>query len=416
MKLKYILLSMLIFQWSYGSLLEDTEFNGFLEGSLGVPVSSKEYQMEDLTLGEVRLQLEAPTILTDTSETNLKMDLYRDEVLDEWEISLREAYISYYPSSFYEIKAGRQVLTWGTGDLLFINDRFPKDYQSFYSGRDLEYLKIPSDAIKLSFFPQDYIFDLVIIPIFTSNKVINGESLTFFNQSTGELVNTGKDYFDPNEPTTSIENIQFALRIKRNIKGNEFALYGYKGYYLDPNPENSTEYEYSKNNTFGTSWVGNFMSGIANIEMGYEDSVEDENGDDTYTTNSYLKFLLGYKRELGRDFNVGVQYYIEHMMDYDNYRDSLSESTEEYTSHENRSMFSLRLTKLFIQQKLRCELFTFYSPTDEDGYINPNTSYKWTDNLSTSMGMNIFWGKYDYTNFSQLKDNTNLYFRMRYSF
>jgi hypothetical protein len=416
MKLKYILLSMLIFQWSYGSLLEDTEFNGFLEGSLGVPVSSKEYQMEDLTLGEVRLQLEAATILTDTSETNLKMDLYRDEVLDEWEISLREAYISYYPSSFYEIKAGRQVLTWGTGDLLFINDRFPKDYQSFYSGRDLEYLKIPSDAIKLSFFPQDYIFDLVIIPIFTSNKVINGESLTFFNQSTGELVNTGKDYFDPNEPTTSIENIQFALRIKRNIKGNEFALYGYKGYYLDPNPENSTEYEYSKNNTFGTSWVGNFMSGIANIEMGYEDSVEDENGDDPYTTNSYLKFLLGYKRELGRDFNVGVQYYIEHMMDYDNYRDSLSESTEEYTSHENRSMFSLRLTKLFIQQKLRCELFTFYSPTDEDGYINPNTSYKWTDNLSTSMGMNIFWGKYDYTNFSQLKDNTNLYFRMRYSF
>jgi hypothetical protein len=416
MKLKYILLSMLIFQWSYGSLLEDTEFNGFLEGSLGVPVSSKEYQMEDLTLGEVRLQLEAATILTDTSETNLKMDLYRDEVLDEWEISLREAYISYYPSSFYEIKAGRQVLTWGTGDLLFINDRFPKDYQSFYSGRDLEYLKIPSDAIKLSFFPQDYIFDLVIIPIFTSNKVINGESLTFFNQSTGELVNTGKDYFDPNEPTTSLENIQFALRIKRNIKGNEFALYGYKGYYLDPNPENSTEYEYSKNNTFGTSWVGNFMSGIANIEMGYEDSVEDENGDDPYTTNSYLKFLLGYKRELGRDFNVGVQYYIEHMMDYDNYRDSLSESTEEYTSHENRSMFSLRLTKLFIQQKLRCELFTFYSPTDEDGYINPNTSYKWTDNLSTSMGMNIFWGKYDYTNFSQLKDNTNLYFRMRYSF
>lgn len=416
MKLKYILLSMLIFQWSYGSLLEDTEFNGFLEGSLGVPVSSKEYQMEDLTLGEVRLQLEASTILTDTSETNLKMDLYRDEVLDEWEISLREAYISYYPSSFYEIKAGRQVLTWGTGDLLFINDRFPKDYQSFYSGRDLEYLKIPSDAIKLSFFPQDYIFDLVIIPIFTSNKVINGESLTFFNQSTGELVNTGKDYFDPNEPTTSLENIQFALRIKRNIKGNEFALYGYKGYYLDPNPENSTEYEYSKNNTFGTSWVGNFMSGIANIEMGYEDSVEDENGDDPYTTNSYLKFLLGYKRELGRDFNVGVQYYIEHMMDYDNYRDSLSESTEEYASHENRSMFSLRLTKLFIQQKLRCELFTFYSPTDEDGYINPNTSYKWTDNLSTSMGMNIFWGKYDYTNFSQLKDNTNLYFRMRYSF
>ena len=64
---------------------------------------------------------------------------------------LREGYISYYPSSFYEIKAGRQVLTWGTGDLIFINDRFPKDYESFYSGRDMEYLKVPSDAVKISF-------------------------------------------------------------------------------------------------------------------------------------------------------------------------------------------------------------------------------------------------------------------------
>ncbi|WP_321329839.1 hypothetical protein [uncultured Ilyobacter sp.] len=416
MKLKYLFIFFLTFQWISYASLEDTEFSGFLEGAAGKPVASKEYQQEDFNLGEIRVQLQADTLLTDNSESRFKIDFYRDEVLEDWKLSLREGYISYYPSSFYEIKAGRQVLTWGTGDLIFINDRFPKDYESFYSGRDMEYLKVPSDAVKISFFPQKYIVDFVIIPLFTPNKVVNGEKLTFFDQSSGDFVYTGEDYLDADEPSTSLDNTQLAMRIKKNIEGNEIALYGYRGFYLDPNPSEDGEYYYSKTNVFGASWVGPAMRGIANSEIGYEDSRDDKNGDDLYITNSYLKFLLGYKREAGRDFTVGIQYYLEHMMDYDNYRESLPDSFSQYTRHKNRSMFALRLSKLVMQQKLKYELFTFYSPTDEDGYINPDILYKWTDDLSTSLGMNIFYGKDFHTDFAQLKDNTNIYLRIRYSF
>ena len=416
MKSRYILIFFLTFQWVFPAPFEDTEFSGFIEGALGRPVASKEYQEENFNLGELRLQLEAGTILTDTSESRFKVDFYRDEVLDRWKLSLREGYISYYPSSFYEIKAGRQVLTWGTGDLIFINDRFPKDYESFYSGRDMEYLKLPSDAVKVSFFPQEYIMDLVVIPFFTANRVVDGERLTFFDQSSGDFVHTGEDYLDPDEPSTSLSNTQLAFRVKRNIEGNEVALYGYRGFYLDPNPSDSGQYQYSKSNVVGTSWVGSALGGIANSEVGYEDSQDDRRGDDPNIVNSNLKFLAGYKREVWRDFTVGVQYYLEHMMDYDNYRDSLPASMEEYARHKNRSMFSLRLSKMVIQQKLKYELFTFYSPTDEDGYVNPDISYKWNDDLNTSVGMNIFYGKYFHTDFSQLKDNTNVYLRIRYSF
>ena len=62
---------------------EDTEFSGFLEGSFaGKPVASKEYQQEDFNLGEIRLQLQADTLLTDNSESRFKIDFYRDEVLE----------------------------------------------------------------------------------------------------------------------------------------------------------------------------------------------------------------------------------------------------------------------------------------------------------------------------------------------
>ena len=47
-----------------------------------------------------------------------------------------------------DVKLGRQVLTWGTGDLLFLNDLFPKDWVSFFAGRDDEYLKAPSNTLR----------------------------------------------------------------------------------------------------------------------------------------------------------------------------------------------------------------------------------------------------------------------------
>ena len=50
------------------------------------------------------------------------------------------------------------------GDLLFINDLFPKDWVSFFVGRDDEYLKAPSDSLKASFFNELFNLDFVYTP------------------------------------------------------------------------------------------------------------------------------------------------------------------------------------------------------------------------------------------------------------
>ena len=92
-----------------------------------------------------------------------RADFVYDELADDIEkidlntgdgfIDLRELNILFTPIDIMDVKAGRQILTWGTGDLLFINDLFPKDWNSFLLGRDEEYLKAPSDAVFASFFP-----------------------------------------------------------------------------------------------------------------------------------------------------------------------------------------------------------------------------------------------------------------------
>lgn len=80
-----------------------------------------------------------------------------------------------------DVKLGRQVLTWGTGDLLFINDLFPKDWESFFIGRDTEYLKAPSDAFTASLFFAPLNVDLIYVPIFNNSTYINGSRLSYWN-------------------------------------------------------------------------------------------------------------------------------------------------------------------------------------------------------------------------------------------
>jgi hypothetical protein len=76
-----------------------------------------------------------------------------------------------------DVKLGRQILTWGTGDLIFINDLFPKDWISFFIGRDTDYLKAPSDAIKVSLFGEQANLDIVYTPQFDSDRFIEGRCL-----------------------------------------------------------------------------------------------------------------------------------------------------------------------------------------------------------------------------------------------
>ena len=56
--------------------------------------------------------------------------------------------------------------TWGTGDLVFLNDLFPKDFVSFFAGRDDEYLKAPGDALRITHYSKAVNIDFVWTPVF----------------------------------------------------------------------------------------------------------------------------------------------------------------------------------------------------------------------------------------------------------
>ncbi|MBN2315288.1 MAG: hypothetical protein JXM79_15265, partial [Sedimentisphaerales bacterium] len=294
------------------------------------------------------------------------------------------------------------------------NDLFPKDWQSFFIGRDTEYLKAPSDAAKVSLFADWANLDIIYTPRFDHDRFIRGERISYWNANFQRLA--GQDaVVHTDKPNDWFRDSEIAARLYKNIDNVELALYGYHGYWKSPAGQNltTTQAIFPDLNVYGASVRGALGKGIANAEIGYYESADDLSGKNPLINNSEMRYLVGYTQDIGKDFTMGLQYYVEQMLDFSAYQRYRPAGP---ARDRDRHLVTLRLTKLLMNQNLRCSLFTYFSPSDKDVYVRPNINYKASDNVAVEVGGNIFFGDYPNTFFGQFQDNTNVYAGLRYSF
>jgi hypothetical protein len=391
----------------------EIDLSGFLEARNGWRLDT-DLDQKDASLAETRLQLDLGTYLG-WGSMKLKGDLVGDAVEEEMRGELREGNLLFSPRDNLDIKAGRQTLTWGTGDLLFVNDIFPKDWESFFIGRDAEYLKVPSDAVKASLFFQAVNLDLVWMAPPNNSTFIDGSRLSYWNGFLGRQA--GREaILVADERNRFFADSELALRLFKNINGTEYALYGSYGFWSTPEGSDpiSGRLVYPQLAVYGASIRNPVAGGIGNLEVGYYDSLDDQSGADPFLRNSEWRFLGGFERELARDFTGGLQYYLEWKQDYGQYERNLPVGMPK--EDEFRHLMTLRLTRLAFNQNLALSFFAYYSPTDKDAYLRPNIHYKLTDHWSVEAGGNLFFGSRPHTFFGQFEDNTNLYAGVRRSF
>jgi len=408
--------------------LQAMGLSGFLDFRAGIRTQHDPHEKQ-ASLGETRAQLDFQKTWNKVT-FKVVADFVEDPVPDHQEVNLyrgrgwmdlRQANAAFGLTSWLDVKAGRQILTWGTGDLLFINDMFPKDWQAFFIGRDVEYLKAPSDAVKMSFYSDLANLDVVYTPRFNADRYITGERISYYNSSLGRLA--GRDAeARVDRPDECFQDDEWAARLYKNVQGYELAAYGYWGFWkspggFDPATARAT---FPRLSVYGASVRGQVGAGIGNLEAGYYDSRDDRNGDDPFINNSQFRFLAGYERDLpmiARDLTVGVQYYVELMMQHDQYVQSVRALHAGMpTADFARQVLTFRVTKLLMDQNLRLSLFAYYSPTDADAYLRPNVNYKIDDHWSAEVGGNVFVGQVPHTFFGQFRDNSNVYAALRYSF
>lgn len=392
---------------------QQTELFSFLEVRGGWRLDPDQDEKE-ASLAEARWQLDLSKDLN-WGLLKLKTDFIGDLVEEEAAVNLRELHLSFSPTENLDIRAGRQVITWGTGDLLFINDLFPKDWESFFIGRDQEYLKAPSDALKMSFFFDFASLDLVYMPIFNGSNFIDGTRLSYWNNLTGTIGDRRLTVQDQDRNRFGNDS-EFALRLAKNYAGLEVALYAYSGFWQTPEGVNTQTFDllYPRLSVYGGSLRRPLLGGIGNLEAGYYDSREDHAGNDPFIRNSEYRLLAGFEHELAQELTGAVQYYLEWLQDYEQYLQALPANMR--PADEYRHLLTVRLTKLLMNQNLNLSLFAYYSPSDQDAYLRPKASFKISDQWLVEGGANIFAGADDHTFFGQFEDNTNIYAALRWSF
>jgi hypothetical protein len=218
-------------------------------------------------------------------------------------------------------------------------------------------------------------------------------------------------------PEKDMSNSEISLKLSGYKFDTDISLYAHKTYQRSPHMRffgTTAEIYYPELAVYGASLQRSLFGGIAKLEGGYYHSLDDETGTDPLVKNSEQRYLAGFEKELFSDFNLGLQYYTEIMSDYDEY--TLNLAFGEPKRDDKRQIVSVRITQFMLYQTLKLSLYSQYSPSDEDYYVNLEVKYNITDNLYAAFGANIFGGTDDHTMYGQFDKNDNLYTQLRYNF
>ena len=363
---------------NWGDEEDSAVWSGFLEAGLGTRFDEDPLVDKRNTLEELRWRIESewrPGKVT----VGVRADAIYDAIESKWDADFRDLTAAFSLGDTIDVKVGRQVQTWGTGDLVFLNDLFPKDFVSFFAGRDDEYLKAPGNAARFTWYSDAINADFVWTPIFEPDIYLTGERFSFYSPQAGENIAPSPPFHAP-EPDESFSNGEFALRLYRTVESTEYAVYAYRGFFKQP--------PFAEMNAYGASFRRPAGPGLFNIETSHYDSDTDQ-----------TRFLLGYEWEAQPRFTVGLQYYLERN-----------------EAAKNRYMLTNRLTYRAGMDKYTWSLFTFYSPSDDDYYFRPQFTYRHSDDWSLTAGANLLGGDETHTFFGQLDDASNAYVRVRYHY
>ncbi len=210
------------------------------------------------------------------------------------------------------------------------------------------------------------------------------------------------------------------MRLYRRLAGADVSLYAYRGFYGSPAPQPVGDpepdrllYRFPRLNVYGASLERAGMGGVVSAEVGHYDSREDTGGFSPWVPNPELRALAGYRRQLWPESQLGLQYYVEWMEDYDAYLASLPPGA--IRRDELRHVATVRFTQLLAYQTWQLGFFVFVGLSEADYLGIPEIRHRLTEDLWAAVGANVFGGgRQDL--FGSLGANDNVYLTVRYGF
>ncbi len=393
-----------------GSMQLHADINGMVQYHTAARTDTNPCSTTDckVPFSELRGQVKAEKSLQDNRHSfTATIELIHDFIFDETDLNAREIYWD-WAGDVTQVRTGRQMITWGTGDMLFINDIFAKDWNAYFGGMPMDFLKLPTDAIKFDWYPGATTIETVIAR-FDADHAPEAQRFDIQMPQMPSPI-----FFQT--PDDQLDELEYAAKVSRNFSGWDVSGYASRSYWRSPayqSNDSNTLVSYPRLNTYGASATGQIQNGVFNLEAGYYHSPEDSAGAHPFVQNSQSRLLTGYSRQVWADATLGVQFYVEHMENYSSYLATLP--TTAIAKNEWNRAATMRFTQFFLHQTLTFNLFNYWGLSDSDRFLQSTVRYAFNDNLWGEIGTNIFSGN-PQGMFGAFDRNDNIYLTLRFAY
>ena len=389
---------------SIRSTAQEPAANGYVRNYTGVRIGEElDYSIVQNTFD---LKLEYSTAMAGL-EVNPVLRHYASAE-QALEMDLKEAYLDLYFDRA-DVRIGKQQIIWGKAEGVFITDVVsPKDLSEFLLP-DFDEIRLGVNAVKTDLYFGPTTFELVLVPVFT--PAVQPESGSIWRITPSYPV--VPIIADTEEVGMKVENGEVFAKVSYLGSLLDFEIMG--GYMWDDEPAPHVTQLVPLTITpehhrliLGGGSVSTTLAGVVTRAEGayYHGKhfrTDDPATDEGVLQRNYIHSLVGSDFSLaGIDFSA--QYVQQIILDYD---DSLLADQLEH-------MITLRMSKTFLRDTLRLELFSYMGLNEPDALLRPKLVYDLTDGLELLLGANIFLG--DEGLFGQYDDNDMLYAKVKYSF
>jgi hypothetical protein len=324
-------------------------------------------------------------------------------------LQIREAY-TWWGNEHWDIRAGRQIITWGVADGLRVTDIIsPMDYTEFLA-QDYDDIRIPVGGLRLLYMRDRWNLDVVAVPVASFFE------LPVETNNPWSVVPTGLPM--PVEasmgttPAQKLENMEYGARFSTFLNGIDFSLCALQTWNKMPVFTSEVQAgtilmtgQYRRMTMVGADVslpVGQFV--IRGEGAQYFDEAQTPATGTNIPRSGTANALLGIDWYAGNDWNLSAQYSYKYIEDYNS---SMS-------GNQHTHMGTFRISKSLLNNTLSLQSFAYMDLTDGGIYNRFSADYALNDQMHLMLGYDLFHA--DNGMFQMYAHNSEYWLKLKYNF
>ena len=311
--------------------------------------------------------------------------VYNAILKDRSGFQLREAY-AYYSDSHWDVRAGRQIITWGVADGLRLTDIIsPMDYTEFLA-QDYDDIRIPVGGLRLRYSQEKWSAEVVAVPVSSFFELPTDAENPW---SVGPLP-------IGDEPSHRLCNMEYGGRLSFFLSGIDFSLSALHTWNKQPVLCDGVG-QYRRMTMLGADCsvpLGRFV--LRGEFAEYFNELQPSTFNVQCSTSNAL---LGVDWYAGNDWSLSAQYAHKYVASGE---------------HRNSGLATFRISKDLLRNTLALQSFAYIDVTNGGIYNRLSADYAINDQLHATLGYDFFHA--DRGTFTVYDHNSEVFVKLKYSF